>query len=177
MRRIFIARNRKAQVWVETVLYTLIGLAIIGIVLAVAKPKIDEMKDKMLIEQSIESMNKIDNKIYEVQRATGNQRKIDMKISNGKFVIDSENNSLFWILESDYKYSEPDIVVESGKMNILTEEASPWKVTLSINYPVDLRYNNQTIGIKEFEAAPSPYTFYIKNKGSNNGNLIIDISE
>jgi len=37
---------KRAQVWVETVIYTLIGLSIMGVVLAVAIPKINETKDK-----------------------------------------------------------------------------------------------------------------------------------
>ena len=37
----------KGQVWVETVLYTLIGLALIGVVLAIITPKINETRDKI----------------------------------------------------------------------------------------------------------------------------------
>ena len=59
--------NKKGQVWVETVIYTLIGLAVIGLLLAVAKPKIDQMKDRALIDQAVEAMEAINSKIYEVQ--------------------------------------------------------------------------------------------------------------
>ena len=38
------------QVWIETVLYTIVGLAIIGIVLGFAMPKINQAKDNALIE-------------------------------------------------------------------------------------------------------------------------------
>ena len=37
---------KRGQVWVETVIYTLIGLAIIGVVMAAALPKINERKDE-----------------------------------------------------------------------------------------------------------------------------------
>ena len=57
------SRPKRSQVWVETVIYTLIGLAVIGILLAAAKPKIDEMRDKLVVEQTIDSMNSIDEKI------------------------------------------------------------------------------------------------------------------
>ena len=53
---------------------SLIGMAIIGLVLAVALPKINSKKDEIIIEQSIEALGNIDDKIYEVQRAAGNRR-------------------------------------------------------------------------------------------------------
>ena len=43
----------KAQVWVETAVYTIIGLAIIGIILAIANPSIQRYKDNAVIEQTI----------------------------------------------------------------------------------------------------------------------------
>ncbi len=178
IRHLEVGRSKKGQVWVETVIYTLIGLAVIGILLAIAKPKIDSIKDKMTISRSIDSMNLISDKIYEVQRAPGNRRVVEMKISNGRFIIDSENDELKWILDSDYQYSETGESISLGNMNILTEEGSPWTVTLSAGYPVDLRYDNQTTGVKEFEAAPTNYIFYIENIGkADGGNLIIDIRE
>ncbi len=174
--------NSHAQVWVETVIYTLIGLAVIGILLAVAKPKIDSMKDKLVIDQSIDALNKINEKIYEVQRSAGNRRVIDLKVAKGKFVIDydSENpdDMLYWEIESKNEYSEPGVDVPNGKMIIKTIEANPWKVTIQIKYAVDIRFNNQTIGRKELEQSPTPYSLSIENIGtSSEGNLIININE
>ena len=68
--------KKRGQVWVETVIYTLIGLAIIGIVLAVAKPQIDIKKTEILVEQSRDSLLNIDGKIEEVLVAPGNQRSV-----------------------------------------------------------------------------------------------------
>ena len=46
--------KKKGQIWVETVLYTLIGLALIGITLAIMMPKITQSREKVVVEQSIE---------------------------------------------------------------------------------------------------------------------------
>ena len=68
---------KKAQIWIETVLYTLIGLALIGIVLTIVTPKINEQKDRSVIEQSIEALNNFDSKITEtLDRGGGNVRSI-----------------------------------------------------------------------------------------------------
>ena len=47
--------NFKGQIWVETVLYTLIALALIGITLAFVMPKINESKNNLIVEQTISS--------------------------------------------------------------------------------------------------------------------------
>jgi type II secretory pathway pseudopilin PulG len=174
-RSCFFGDNRKGQVWVETVIYTLIGLAIIGLLLAVARPKINEMKDKLVIEQAIEALGNINDKIYEVQRAAGNQRSVDLKVGRGKFVVDSENDKIYWIIDSNYEYSEPGYNVSLGAMTVLTSDGDPWDVRLEIEYGVDIRYDNETTGTKELMEASAPYKFYIKNLGNEGGNLVIDL--
>ena len=57
--------KKKAQVWIETVTYTMIALVMIGLVLAFAKPKIEELQDKTIIEQSIKILNEFNSIILE----------------------------------------------------------------------------------------------------------------
>lgn len=170
-----ILKPRRSQVWIETVIYTLIGITIIGILLAVSKPKIDSMKDRLSIEQTIESLNNINDKIYEVQRAPGNKRVINLKISKGSFVIDPESDQIIWTIDSSYKYSEIDLAIDLGNINVKTTEANPYKVELWANYSVDIT-NNQKTDLKELSAAPSPYSLYIENMGtSDTGKINVDI--
>ena len=56
----------RGQIWVETVIYTLIGLALMGLVLAFVMPKINESKDRIILQQTITSLNDIDEKINSV---------------------------------------------------------------------------------------------------------------
>ena len=56
-------RNKKGQVWIETVLYTLIGISLIGLVLAFVTPKINEAKDRAVVEQTINSLSTFDEKM------------------------------------------------------------------------------------------------------------------
>ena len=167
-------KGKKAQLWIETVIYTLIGLAIIGILLTFSKPKIDEIQDKLLIEQTIDSLNKIDSKIYEVQSVPGNKRIMDVKLSKGKLVIDAQNDRIEWIIESSYKYSEPGTVINLGNLKVLTSGTSPYTINLSIPYTLDLTYNFAD-DYKEFDAAPSPYSLGVENLGSKNGRSNINL--
>jgi type II secretory pathway pseudopilin PulG len=174
MRRVI---DRRGQVWVETVIYTLIGLAIIGLVMAVALPKINAKKDEIVIEQSIEALGNIDDKIYEVQRAAGNRRVVNLEVRKGELIIDLEEDSISWILESSFEYSEVDIPVPLGRLTVTTRIGNPWEIELKMNYSMDLQYEENNFGTKQLDPAPTPYNLMIENGGKNNGNIIIDLSE
>jgi type II secretory pathway pseudopilin PulG len=170
--------RKKGQIWVETVIYTLIGLSIIGLVMAVALPKINEKKDEVAIDQAINSLQNINDKIYEVQRAAGNRRVIDLDIGKGILIIDMESNTLSWVLDSRFRYSEIDVPVPLGSINVTTKRANPYRVEILIKYGFDIRYKNQTIGTKELNAAPTPYQLFVEYLGKNTeGNIIINLFE
>ena len=74
-----VLRMERGQVWVETVLYTLIGLALIALVLAFVTPKINQSRDKIIVEQTINSLNEFDEKIGAVLSAPGNFSPSDLR--------------------------------------------------------------------------------------------------
>jgi len=162
--------SSRAQVWVETVIYTLIGLGIIGILLAASKPKIEEMKDKIIIEQTITSLNDISSKIYDVQISPGNKRILNLKITKGRFYVNASSDEIGWILESNYKYSEIGRVVSLGNLNILTTESSPYLIKISMKYSINLTYSGQDTYF-EVEGSPSPYVLSVENMGMPDGRL------
>ena len=172
-------KKKKGQIWVETVIYTLIGLAVIGILLAAAKPKIDEMRDKLVVEQTIESMNAIDEKIGEVyNNGPGNKRVLDVKVSRGKLVLNASNDEIYWTLDSDYEYSELDTVVPiGGNLYVLTTTGNPWEVRLSMDYSFDLRYKDSQ-DKKEIDEAAIPYVLNVENMGIDDvsGEIVVDLS-
>ncbi len=169
--------NNLGQVWVETVIYTLIGLAIIGLVLAASLPKINEKKDEIMIEQSIEALGNIDNKIYEVQRAPGNRRVVDLEVRKGALVIDMEADTISWELDSSFEYSESGVSVPLGRLNVTTTSGEPWKVELKMSYDMDLRFEGSSFGVKRISVSPTPYKFTIENVGEMDGNIVIDLGE
>lgn len=170
---------RKGQVWVETVIYTLIGLALIGLVLAILTPKIKEFRDRSVIEQTIETLNTFDSKIIEILDAPGNKRKISLKLDRGSIVVDSLNNKLKYILEgSNVRYSEPGIELSLGRINVLTEELTEtYKITLSISYTHNLTYDGADRNDETFSPVSIPYEFFVENRGLSNGKVWIDITE
>ncbi|MDO8516665.1 MAG: hypothetical protein Q7S33_00925 [Nanoarchaeota archaeon] len=171
--------NKKAQVWVETVIYTLIGLTIIALLLGYAKPKIDSMKDKFIIDQTIDLMNKVDLKITETKLgAEGNKRIIpELKISKGKlsvygaYSLSNLNDAIVWSLDSKYKYSEPGAEISVGNLKVKTTGTGPWTVTLNLTYSdVNLSYNGKDEAY-DINSAPTPYSLTIENLGTSSGGL------
>lgn len=171
--------NRSGQIWVETVIYTLIGLALIGVVLAILTPQIREFRDRSVIEQTIESLNTFDSKIVEILDAPGNKRKITLSLDRGIIIVDSINDEIRYILdESNVRYSEPGIELGLGRVNVLTEELTEtYKITLTVPYTYNLTYDGADRPEETFSPVAIPYEFFVENRGNINGNVWIDVTE
>jgi len=173
-------RGKSGQVWIETVIYTLIGLTVMGLLLAFAKPKIDAMKDRSIIEQTISSLTELNTNLNEVQLGgPENSRQAWIKISKGVVIIDPALNKITWKLDSSYKYSQPGYVVSSGELKINTTEkgSNSYSIEIFKTYSANLTINNASFK-KEIAQSPSPYSFIIKNRGIDlsTGNIKIDIT-
>jgi len=159
-------KNLKAQVWVETVIYTLIGLTIIAIILAMAMPQIDKMKDKAIIEQTVVALNNLDTKISEVAQTSGSVGIAYFKISKGKLEINSVDNSIKYILEdTKLEASEPGVPITQGNIILLTEKmASRFRINLKMNYKNLNITNENSEVIKTLHGGATPYKISIENK-------------
>jgi type II secretory pathway pseudopilin PulG len=160
-------RFKLGQIWIETVVYMLIGLALIGILLSIALPRINQMKDRALIEQSIDFLNILDSKFNEVLSSAGNTRQINLGIKKGNFVIDSWNNSIyFFFKDSSYMLSEIGETTKNGEINMLTiNNGKNYDIYLALNYSsFNITYNNQKV-LKEFTSSSAAYNLLIENRG------------
>jgi len=172
-------QKKRGQVWVETVIYTLIAFTMIGAVLAIAKPKIEEIQDKTIIDQSILLVEDIDNIILSiVQGGQGNKRLIEPTIKEGNLRIDGINNKIVFEIESRYVYSQPGKEVYVGGIIAYTEKKGKYNtVTLTKDYSG--KYNITYDGsdeIKSLNKASIPYKIFILNKGKTGNETVIDIT-
>jgi len=167
----------KAQIWIETVIYTLIALIMIGAVLTFARPKIQEIQDKIVIDQSFESLEEIDSQIMSaINGGIGNKRIISVEIKKGELKIDDQepNQILFILKDSRSIYSEPTTDPEKflkigGKIEVQTQKTGKTAVVvLRLKYDpgdVDIIYSSEYGNI--LGKSPSPYKFTITNLGLN----------
>jgi hypothetical protein len=170
-----IFRRRRGQVWVETVIYTLIGLALIGLVLGFVTPRLDSAKDNAVVEQSISSLGDLDGKINEVLQAPGNVRQIDFTMKKGELFFNKvgENKIEFVLTGLKKPFSEPESEINFGKVTLVSQEDQKTNsVVLTLDYSVrnkiDLKYEDLDEE-KKFTQSGTPYKFEITNKGVDDG--------
>jgi len=173
-------KSKKSQVWVETVVYTLIGLTIIGIVVGVATPRIKEVTDNAIIEQTISALTELNQKIIGTQSAIGSSRAVSFKIKKGEIFIDSvKDQIIFTLKDTTLKYSEVGQSIEQGNLIIITQgEEGEYDLSLILDYssvsnkPLNITYNNKDEG-SLLTQAPSPYQLLMENKGNNQLDIVL----
>ncbi|MBS3100469.1 hypothetical protein J4463_04650 [Candidatus Pacearchaeota archaeon] len=178
--------NKKAQIWVETVIYTLIAISLIAIVLSFAYPAINKQKDRAVVLSTIDAMTELDNNIREIYRfGPGNKRQTLILINNGALTINPSSDSIvFELEESAFEYSEAGRIINVSGTNIaaLTEKkGDKFKITLSLNYNnLDIKYNSEQ-DLRAFTKSQNPYNIMAENKGRGasipDSKIVIDLYE
>lgn len=158
----------RGQVWLETVIYTLVGLALIGLVLGIVTPRINSYRDRAVIEQSITLLNDIDSVINAISSNPGNARIVDVRLKSGTITVDALQEKIeFFLDDSSVLYSEPGVITSIGRIKVITEEAGSKKtVRLTLNYQnesdIVIDSGDQ---VRTYTAAPTPYRFRFENQG------------
>jgi len=163
--------NKKSQVWVETAIYTLIGLTIIAILLAVANPQIQKIQDKGTISQATQSLNTLDEKINYISQSPGNIAVPSIKVGKGKFIINSSNDSISYVLDNTLlQYTQAGSQIVEGNLMVKTEKyGNNYNVYITRFYSgINITYDGNDIMDRFIEASPIPYKIRMENKGQNN---------
>lgn len=169
--------EKRGQVWVETVIYTLIGLTIIGILISVSLPKINQISDKAVISQTINSLNDIDSQIGKILIAAGNKREINLMIKKGEYTINSLDNEIYYVLKgTNLLYSEVNQTGKQGDLEIITRQRNgKYDVYLYLKYDnLNLIYEGKEIN-KTLTEAPTSYKLLIENNGKVGGTTQINM--
>ncbi len=165
--------RNKGQVWVETVLYTLIGLALIGLVLGFVTPRINQAKDKLIVEQAIESLNALDEKINSASQVPSNVRRAEFTMKKGELIIEAmEDLIIFNIPDLSEPYSEPGIEIDIGRVKAKSsagQKKNSISLTLDYKNKYNITYKGEQVK-KSFSQSSTPYRFTITNEGDKDIN-------
>ena len=171
-------KDKKGTTWVSTVLYMMISIAIIGVLMTAVRPKIAEMRDKIVISQTVDGLNVLDETMQLTKIAAGTNLKYNLQLSKGNFIIDSKNDSVIWQGDSDYLYSEIGKNVQIGRIGALTEKkGGAYAVTLRLDYKpfgINVTFDGKD-ETKVLNSASIPYSLWMKNNGPQAGQLVIDL--
>lgn len=169
--------NKKSQVWVETVIYTLIGLTLLTVLLGFVTPKIKQMNDKMLIGQTLDYvLTPIDQLMVSPEFTPGNERLINLRVKKGELTIAGDVNSnyiSFLLKESPYRASEPDVSIKQGNIYLFTKANNKkYDISLKLDHLNRFRitFQGQSMN-KTLTASPTDYSVLIQNNGSNQINF------
>jgi len=170
--------KKRGQIGIEVVVYTLIGLAILAIILATVTPKIKEYSDRAVIKQTEESLTSLDETISAVQLASGNQREVNFRIRKGEIIINPKEDTIKFLLkDSNLKYSQPGVAYSSGNVNILTENVTGgYDITLLLNYSdsINITVDNTESDNVQFTSSPNLYKILIKYLGDSDRKVDIN---
>jgi len=161
-------KKNKAQVWVETAVYSLIGLTIIAILLTTAMPQINKMKDKATLSKATTSLNHLNNELNEILQAPGSVRIIYFKLSKGTITLDYKNDKIVYLLENtNLELSEPGIEIPEGELSLRTETyGKKFNIFLTLDYSDNLNLTHSG----ELSKILQPGTTDYKMKAENLGN-------
>lgn len=110
----------------------------IGAVLAFVNPKIQEIRDKLVLDKTVEMLEELDSKISEVGSVVGNQRVINLDVKRGELKIG--DTEIEYVLEgAKVEYSqattEDDFIDSGEKVKFRTEKNNDlYDVTLKLDY-------------------------------------------
>jgi type II secretory pathway pseudopilin PulG len=114
----------------------LIGLTLIAIVLSIAIPQVQKVKDRGLLQRASESLNSLNKEILEISDVAGNVRLFFFSFEKGKLVINSTDDTITYILENtNVKFSEPGKKIPYGDLMYETRlYGKRYDVLVSLNY-------------------------------------------
>ena len=168
-----IQNQKKAQVWVETAIYTLIGLTIIAIVLSIATPQIEKAKERSIISQTEDALNILNNEIREVEQTAGSVKIVNFKITKGKLEINpssdkADGKTTYTLENTKLEFSEEGQEIKVGEILFnTTKSGRSFDVSLTLPHEGLYITFNEKSKLKTLHASTTPYNIKIENVGDN----------
>ena len=116
----------KGQLWISAILYMALGVVLITLILAAGLPLINKMRDRNTILQTKEMLIQVDDNIRAViSEGPGSKRFLSpLEIGKGELFFDKEDtNNITWIIRTNNKMMEPNIMFEEGFIEFFLEES------------------------------------------------------
>jgi hypothetical protein len=149
-------------------------------VLAFIMPKINETKDRLAVEQTIDALNNFASKMDNIP---GNVRQMDFTMRRGAMTIDSPNDRVVFVFNDITRpLSEVGQEIPQGRIIMLTEKGQRYysvSLKLDLKGNFDLRYKNTNDTFK-FVASPRPYKIEISSLSPDEDSMglqIVSINE
>ncbi len=158
-------------------LYIALGTIVVTMLLVAGMPVINKIRDRNIILQSKDVMLGINNAVRTVVReGPGSQRSIIIDIGKGNLAIDDNLDEVIWSMESKTIFTEPEIPVREGDLQLLTEKSN---IAGSYNIKIELSYNTIDLRLAGNNNLVGRHNLIIRNNGvdASNSKIIVEIKE
>ncbi|MFW6230895.1 MAG: hypothetical protein ACOC32_02630 [Nanoarchaeota archaeon] len=109
--------DKKGQIWVSAILYTMVAAISIAFILQAGMPLIEGMRDRSVFTRMKNQMMVLDQHIEQVaSEGRGSQRFVPFEITQGSFRMDDDG--LRWNMETETKIVEPRSSYNVGNLVI-----------------------------------------------------------
>ncbi|MEM4318358.1 MAG: hypothetical protein QW244_00840 [Candidatus Pacearchaeota archaeon] len=163
-------QENEGTVWISTVIYILISLAVISSLLIAVRPKIEEARDRYTINYMVNVFQSLNSLVYDINEVQGTRRVFEIKITKGEMKIIPEKDRIEWQITTRFKFSEPGQEVKIGDVGVITlENRGKIDTFLFLNYttPINLTTVSDNEGDNlTLTQSPTPYKLLIENKGA-----------
>ena len=113
----FSSFNSKGQVWVSAILYLALGIVIIGLIIGIAMPLVNKMRDRNTFIQTKTLMVGLNKNVEDViNEGPGSKRFLSpISIEKGELYIAPSNalaadpDVIYWMLKTKNKLMEPNM--------------------------------------------------------------------
>ncbi|MBS3108533.1 hypothetical protein J4409_01550 [Candidatus Woesearchaeota archaeon] len=161
--------KEKAQVWVSAILYLALGLVVIGLILGIAMPLVNKMRDRNTLIQTKTLMVNLNKNIFDViNEGPGSKRFLSpFTVEKGELYINSNPaNSIYWKFTTKNKLMEPDILFREGDLKLNLTETT---VVGEYYALLTLEYGRANLELNSDLANPfvGTYSITIENSGYN----------
>jgi len=110
-------KDKKSQVWISVIIYTLVAILALVLILNTAIPILTEMKDRAVFSKIKDIMLDLDRHITDIaNQGEGSQSSVSFEVRDGE--IKFENNKLIWELETKSEIMSPRTSMRQGNLII-----------------------------------------------------------
>ena len=161
--------NKRGQIWIETAIYTLIGLTIIAIVLSIATPQIEKSRERAIIQQTKTALDDLNVEIQKVQQNAGTVKIVYFKLTKGKLDINSNEDKITYTMEdTKLEFSEEGVEIKEGEVTFKTEKnGKRFNVIMELYYDnINITHNGND-ELRTLQASGSAHKLQLENVGDN----------
>jgi hypothetical protein len=141
--------NKRGEVWISAVLYTLIAVLALVLILEAGLPILERLKDRATFTKTKDVLLNLDKHIEEVaNEGEGSQRIVSLEVKEGNLRF--TNNQVTWEMETKNQLVDPRTSTTVGNL-IITSNANVNTYETEDSYIMETNIENDTFAVKVFK--------------------------